>query len=164
VGWYVGVHSIRTAAQLDSIAQTLLHRAFTYEEEWALVPYLELINNELQWDPLSKTYANINNYHIRDRRYCNDANRDYSQGNQLFDVYQMNYNTIQYLHQYGFVTEENMLDYVTLRVSLPPNDPNIEAKLELLQQKSPVNVRWLPLSSDPASPRHTGRGCYAADV
>jgi hypothetical protein len=48
--------------ELEEAIGIMLQRAFSYEYNWVLVPYLEYINSDLQWDENTQSYKDINSY------------------------------------------------------------------------------------------------------
>lgn len=120
--------------EIDYALALLLQRSFVHHGFWALVPYMDMINNKLVWDPIAKRYKNINNYadDPENHYWVNDCNADYKKGEQLYDVYSFNYNSLEWMLQYGYAPENNMNDYIVLKVGIPENDPHRDHKISRL--------------------------------
>lgn len=119
---------------------TLRQRAFGLQESPALVPYLDLLNSKLVWDSRKKA-IDTNDYDWGTERLCVQAYFDYSVGDEIHNVYHTNSNSVQYLLNYGFVTEDNMNDYIGLQVTLADDDPLRLTKLYMLRvMPSPGNL------------------------
>lgn len=78
-------------------AQTLLHRCFSDNGEWVLVPYLDLINAHLYFDEAEGRYVDKNGYHNSDggRYWSFSAQFSYQTGNEILDTYQGSSNNLQ---------------------------------------------------------------------
>lgn len=93
-----------------------------------LIPYLDLANNALIWDPDTLSYKNINGFDTLEavtspdgrgspRAWVERAMHNYEEGEEVFGTYSMSKGTVSYLLQYGYVTRGNMNDRILL--SLP---------------------------------------------
>lgn len=77
-------------------AMTLLHRAFSDNNEWVLVPYLDLINAHLYFDQDEGKYVDRNGYHNSDHgRYWSFSTQFYYEKDQeILDTYQGSSNNL----------------------------------------------------------------------
>eukprot|EP01087_Luapelamoeba_hula_P001518 TRINITY_DN1121_c0_g1_i2.p1 TRINITY_DN1121_c0_g1~~TRINITY_DN1121_c0_g1_i2.p1 ORF type:complete len:625 (+),score=122.08 TRINITY_DN1121_c0_g1_i2:133-2007(+) len=118
-------HSFYDSHRFDIAASTLLQRSFSMDHNWGMVPFLEYINSKLEWNEEENQYQDINGYSTEDDMWVERTSGDMTAGEELVGVYATKSTTLNYLLQYGFVTEDNKNDYVTLKLDLTGIDPTV---------------------------------------
>lgn len=97
----------------------ILQRGLWINNEIALVPYIDSINNALIWNPDTMKYEDINKFSIDEENgiiYLSFAAfTGYRAGDQLALTYSHNKPSTDYFFGNGFVTENNKNNFIILR-------------------------------------------------
>jgi len=99
---------------------------------WSL--FWIFFNNLLLWNKTAKKYTDFNSYYSdKDHNQVFYANFETEPGEQLVDIYQFDFTSVNWLNQYGFCPHDNNLDYIQLTTTIKPDDPIRDKKLKLLE-------------------------------
>jgi len=128
------------------------------------VPYLDCINSELSWDEANKVYRDLNGYSFEEAALTNNdaaqgstgeawverARKEYSPGQEVTGIYSVSGTTVLYLLQYGYITRNNMNDYVKLTLFLGSQERTVAGCYVMRDYRVPesfvkkvaVELRW----------------------
>lgn len=122
----------------------LLERGMEVKGKWILAPYLDIMNSALQWNPEAKRYNDINNIELDSAGNLKHlVNSGYKKGDQLLISYSLKMGTPDYFIRYGFVTENNMNDFITLKVN--PVD-SYGPRKQILEELDDQNYNYVSVS------------------
>lgn len=122
----------------------LLERGIRIQNRWVLAPYLDLLNNALQWNPEKKKYNDISNLRFdEDNNLRHYVNADYKENDQLLISYSLHMSTPDFFLRYGIAMENNMNDFVTLRVD--PVD-ELPTRKQILNEFDDLRVHYIGAS------------------
>jgi len=105
----------------------------------------------LLWNKTSHQYINFNSYYSdKDHNQIFYANFESEPGDQLVDIYQFDFTSVNWLNQYGFCPHENNYDYILLTTTIKKDDPIRALKIKYLESKYEDSVDIDVWSYDPS--------------
>lgn len=108
---------------------------------FALVPYADALNHRAD----SQAYLD---YSMEDQAVVFPVDRNYKEGEQVFTSYGRERSNADLLITYGFVDENNAMDYLDLEVGLVDGDRLLVLKQQILQQAMLDSPQTFPLYLD----------------